>query len=111
MDAPVMYGSKFWVSPEGHQQVFAWLDGGHCAEVVAQPGFLFTKRLKLEQAGDDGWACYMMLYGLESRQALDDYFANKALHEKFTQQRAPFNHHLRMERFWGNVESSLTHSS
>lgn len=109
MDAPVIYGSKFFVSPAGSEQVFTWLDGGHCAEVVAQPGFLFAKRLKLEQTSEDGWDGYCMLYGLESRQALDDYFANKALHEKFTQQRAPFAQHLRMERFWGSIESSLTH--
>lgn len=108
MDAAVMYGSKFWVSPEGEKQVFGWLDGGHCAEVVAQPGFLFAKRLKLEQKGDDGWDCYLMLYGLASRKALDDYFANTALHEKFARERASFMQHLRMERFWGKVESTLT---
>ena len=109
MDAPVMYMSRFWVSPAGKQQVFDWLDGGHCAEVVAQPGFLFAKRVKLEQSGDDGWESYFMIYGLESRQALDNYFANKALHEKFTQQRAPFVQHLRMERLWGSIENSLAH--
>ena len=110
MDAPVMYVVKFWVSPYGHKQVFDWLDGGHCAEVIAQPGFLFFKRLKLEQNSDDGWASYMMLYGLQSRQALEDYFGNTALHAKFTAQRAPFVHHLRMDRAWGAVEVSLTPS-
>ena len=108
MGAPVLYAVRFWVSPEGLAQVLAWLDGGHNAEVVAQPGFLFANRIKLEQQGDDGWSSYLMLYGLESRQALDDYFANTALHEKFTQQRAPFIQHLRMDRAWGALESSLT---
>ena len=108
MDAPVMYVVKFWVFPAGHREVFDWLDGGHCAEVIAQPGFLFFKRLKLEQTSDDGWDSYMMLYGLQSREALEDYFANAALHAKFTAQRAPFVHHLRMDRAWGHVELSLT---
>ena len=108
MDAPVMYVVRFWVSPGGHQQVFDWLDGGHCAEVIAQPGFLFFKRLKLEQKNDDGWDSYMMLYGLTSRQALENYFGNTALHEKFTAQRAPFVHHLRMDRAWGSLEVSMT---
>ena len=107
MDAPVMYVVRFWVSPAGHQQVFDWLDGGHCAEVIAQPGFLFFKRIKLEQKSDDGWDSYVMLYGLESRQALDDYFSNTALHAKFVAQRAPFIHHLRMDRAWGSVELSM----
>lgn len=102
-----MYMSRFWISPAGREQLFAWLDGGHCAEVVSQPGFLFFKRVKLEQKSDDGWDSYAMLYGLESRQALDNYFANRALHEKFAQQRAPFAQHLRMDRFWGEVDASM----
>jgi hypothetical protein len=108
VDAPVLYVVRFWVSPEGRQQVFDWLDGGHCAEVIAQPGFLFFQRIKLEQTADDGWESYMMLYGLSSREALDAYFADSALHAKFTAQRAPFIHHLRMERAWGRVEVALT---
>ena len=108
MNAPVMYVVRFWVAPAGHDELFAWLDGGHCAEVLAQPGFLSVERLKLEQKADDGWGSYIMLYRLESRQALDDYFANTALHEKFNQQRAPFIQHLRMDRAWGALERSLT---
>ena len=49
-----------------------------------------------------------MLYGLESRAALDAYFANTALHAKFAAERAPFVHHLRMDRAWGSVERTLT---
>lgn len=62
----------------------------------------------VEQQAQDGWDSYMMLYGLSSRSALDAYFANTALHEKFTAQRAPFVHHLRMDRAWGTVDLSLS---
>lgn len=109
MDAPVLYIVRFWAAPEGHDRLFAWLDGGHNAEVVAQPGFRFVKRVKLEQKGEDGWDSYMMLYGLESRQALDDYFANTALAEKFKRERVPFADCLRMERAWGTVDVALEH--
>ena len=51
----------------------------------------------------------MMIYGLESRQALEDYFSNTELAEKFKRQRAPFAQHLRMDRAWGAVEMSLAH--
>lgn len=108
MDAPVMYVVRFWVNPAGHRQVFEWLDGGHSSEVISQPGFRFVQRIRLDQKSDDGWDSYMMLYGLESRLALDHYFANAALHEKFNRQRAPFIQHLRMERAWGELELSLT---
>ena len=109
MDASVMYVVRFWVDPTGHEQVFSWLDGGHCSEVVAQPGFRFVKRVKLDQKSEDGWDSYFMLYGLESHQALEDYFGNKELAEKFSLERAPFVQYLRMERSWGSVESTLTH--
>ncbi len=109
MDAPVMYVVRFWVDPQGHAALFAWLDGGHNAEVVAQPGFRFVKRLKLEQKGEDGWDGYMMIYGLDSRAALDAYFANTALAEKFKLERAAFVQYLRTDRAWGTVEMSLEH--
>jgi len=107
MDAAVLYAVRFWVDPQGHRQVFDWLDGGHCAEVVAQPGFLFCHRLALEQPGEDGWPGFMMVYGLASRQALQDYFDDAALHRKFAQQRAPIDRYLRSDRAWGRVEASL----
>jgi hypothetical protein len=102
-----MYVSRFWVDPKGVEEVFAWLDGGHVAEVVAQPGFRFAKRLKLEQKSEDGWDAYMMLYGLESREALDAYFSDKALSERFARERAPLERYLRLERYWGTVEIDL----
>ncbi len=49
-----------------------------------------------------------MIYGLDSRQALESYFDNAALVEKFKRERAPFAEYLRMERAWGSVESTLT---
>ena len=107
MNAPVMYIARFWIAPAGRDQLFAWLDGEHTAEVVSQPGFLFFRRVKLEQKSEDGWDSYMMVYGLESQQALDNYFADKALHDKFARQRAPFIQHLRMERAWGKVDAAI----
>ena len=107
MKAPFMYISRFWIAPQGREQLFAWLDGGHVAEVVSQPGFLFAHRIKLDQRGDDGWESYQMLYGLASRQALETYFANTALHDKFTRERASFAQYLRMDRAWGSLDSSI----
>src|SRR5579863_10339114 len=103
MDAAVMYVVRFWVDPRGIKEVFAWLDGGHNHEVVAEPGYVFLKRLKLDQKADDGWECWLNIYGLESRAALDRYFANKPLHEKFAHERAPIEKYLRIDRAWGSV--------
>jgi hypothetical protein len=74
-----------------------WLDGGHVAEVLRQKGFLWCKRLRL------GRHEFAMLYGIESRAAFEAYEANGALKARFARERAPFEKHMRIERFAGEV--------
>jgi hypothetical protein len=106
IDAPYLYIVKFWVHPDSLKTVMGWLDSRHMAEVVAQPGFLFVRRVKLEQDSADGWSSHMMIYGLESKAALQDYFDGPAP-AKFAHERKPFEHHLRMERDFGPVDASV----
>jgi hypothetical protein len=91
---------RFSIEPHAEAQVLAWLDGGHVAEVLKQEGFLWCKRLR---AGPHEYA---MLYGIESRSAFDAYEGNAALKAKFARERAPFEKHMRIERFSGEVEAS-----
>jgi hypothetical protein len=91
---------RFSIDPEAEAQVMRWLDGGHVAEVLRQPGFLWCKRIKLDGGG------HMMLYGIESRAAFEAYEANTALKTKFARERAPFEKHMRIERFSGEVETT-----
>lgn len=91
---------RFSIEPQVEAQVMRWLDGGHVAEVLRQPGFLWCKRIKLDGGG------YLMLYGIESRAAFEAYEANSALNAKFARQRAPFEKHMRIERFSGEVETT-----
>jgi heme-degrading monooxygenase HmoA len=103
MDAPFAYVVKFWVSPEGTQTILHWLDSKHTAEVVAQPGFKSVRRVRLEEKSEDGWQAYMMIYGVESRDALMRYFESDAPKQN-AKEREPFAHHLRTERGWGDVD-------
>jgi hypothetical protein len=103
MEAPFAYVVKFWVSPEGAQTILHWLDSKHTAEVVAQPGFKSVRRVRLEEKSDDGWQAYMMIYGVESRDALMRYFDSDAP-KQYAKEREPFAHHLRTERGWGDVD-------
>jgi hypothetical protein len=91
---------RFSIEPQVEAQVLQWLDGGHVAEVLRQPGFLWSRRLKLDGGG------YLMLYGIESREAFEAYGANAVLKAKFARERAPFEKHMRIERFSGEVEGS-----
>lgn len=91
---------RFTVEPQAEAQLMQWLDGGHVAEVLRQPGFLWSRRLRL------GAHEFAMLYGIESRAAFEAYEANAALKAKFARERAPFEKHMRIERFSGEVEQS-----
>ena len=88
---------RFWVSPQAESQVMRWLDGGHMAEVLRQPGFLWCKRIKVAEQE------YAMIYGIASKSHFDAYEADAALKEKFARERAPFEKHMRIERFAGQV--------
>ena len=92
---------RFWVAPRAEEEFMRWLDGGHVAEVLRQPGFLWCKRIRLEDAVD-GWAGFAQIYGIESKAAFDAYNGSPLL-EKFKRERAPFEPHMRIDRFFGEV--------
>ena len=106
MDAPYVYVVKFWISPQGAETILRWLDGKHTAEVVAQPGFQSVRRVKLEENSADGWQAYMMIYGLESREALMRYFESDAP-KRYAEERKPFEQHLRTERSFGEIDFKI----
>jgi len=94
---------RFSVEPQAEAPLMRWLDGGHVKEVLSQKGLLWCKRLRL------GPHEFSMLYGIESKTAFDAYEANHALREKFARERAPFEKHMKIERFAGTVE--VTHAA
>jgi hypothetical protein len=94
---------KFHVAPQAEAQMIGWLDaGGHMKEVASQPGFLWCKRIFLGKNAD-GWNGYSMIYGIESKAAYEKYEANAPLKAKFARERAPFEKHLKIDRFAGEV--------
>jgi hypothetical protein len=88
---------RFTVAPQAEKQVLGWLDGGHVAEVVSQPGFLWCKRIRVADHE------YAMIYAIASKAHYDAYEANKPLKEKFARERAPFEKHMKIDRFAGQV--------
>jgi len=99
-DANFFLVVRFSIEPQAEAQVLRWLDGGHVADVLRQKGFLWCKRLRL---GEHEFA---MLYGIASRAAFEAYEANTALKAKFARERAPFEKHMRIERFAGEADAS-----
>ena len=93
---------RFWVAPQSEPALMRWLDGGHVAEVLRQPGFLWCTRIRLEKAAD-GWSGYAQIYGIASQKDFDAYNSG-ALMQKFKQERAPFEKDMRIDRFFGQVD-------
>ena len=91
---------RFSVEAQAEAQLMRWLDGGHVREVLRQQGFLWCRRLRL------GAHEFSMVYGIESRSAFEAYESNKALKEKFARERAPFEKHMKIDRFVGEVEKT-----
>ena len=71
MDAPVLYMVKVWVSPDGGSGYLRWLEHKHMAEVIAEPGFLWARKVHLDQVDDKGWEGYLLIYGLEGDVPVD----------------------------------------
>ena len=100
-EAKYFLAVRFSIEPQAEAQVLRWLDGGHAAEVAKQPGFLWCRRIKGEKGS------YMMLYGIESKSAFLAYESNLPLKKKFADERAPFEKHMKIDRFHGEVAFSL----
>jgi hypothetical protein len=103
LDAPYYYIVRYWIAPAGEARVMAWLDGGHIAEVASQPGFLWARRIRLEETDSLGWRAFTNVYGLDSKGALDAYFKSP-VREKIAREQAAFADVMRSERSWGPGE-------
>jgi antibiotic biosynthesis monooxygenase (ABM) superfamily enzyme len=106
MDAPVLYMVRAWVSPLGGERYLRWLETKHMAEVITEPGFLWARRCRLEQTDDKGWQGYLLIYGLESRAALEAYL-NCPARERFWKELEPLNDVHYAERFYGAVDFEI----
>ena len=100
MNANYFLVVRFSVEPQAEAQVLRWLDGGHVMELLGQDGFLWCKRIKIQPHA------FVMLYGIESKAAFEAYERNQVLKEKFARERAPFEKHMKIERFAGELEAA-----
>src|SRR5262249_36254831 len=110
MNAPVLYMVRAWVSPAGGDRYLRWLETKHMAEVCGGRGFLGARKCRLEQTDHQGWAGYLLIYGLQSRAALDAYL-NSAARERFWRGLEPLNDVHYAERFYGSVDFAVDHGA
>ena len=71
-----------------------------------QTGSTWARKVHLEQVDDKGWDGYLLIYGLESRDALEAYLKSDA-RERFWHELEPLNAVHRAERFYGSVDFAI----
>jgi hypothetical protein len=103
MNAAYFYIVRYWVAPAAEARLLAWLDGGHTAEMVAQPGFRSARRVRFAEADSLGWRAFATFYALDSKSALDEYFGSP-VRARFGREAAAFAGEMRSERSWGAGE-------
>lgn len=103
MNGGYYYITRYWIAPAGEARVLGWLDGGHTAEVAAQPGFLAARRIRLESVDALGWRAFTTIYRTESQAAVASYLESAA-RERFAREQLAFAGVLRAERSWGAGE-------
>ena len=71
--ARVLYMVTIEVSPESEARWDSWHSEHHVPDLLAQPGFLGARKFRDPDEGKDGWARYLVLYEVESPEALAEY--------------------------------------
>lgn len=78
MSNTLFYELTVEVDPASEREWFDWYTRIHAREVLAQPGFARATVYRVE-TNDDEWACYVVSYEVESREALEKYFRGDAV--------------------------------
>ncbi len=105
-DVPVIYMVRSWVNPEGGSRYTDWLESKHMAEVVAEPGVQWARKVALDETDEKGWRSYLLIYGFESEASLAAYFESPAREGFWSELQTMKDIHY-SERFYGPVDFSL----
>lgn len=73
------------------------------AEVVAETGILWARRVALQQFDEKGWTSYLPTYGIENQEALEQYLKSDA-RKHFWKEVQAFEEVHYSERFYGEID-------
>ena len=104
--AQILYMVRSWVDPEKGQPYLDWLETKHMVEVCAEPGFLWARKIELDQKDCSSWPGYLLLYGPADRHALDAYMKSPA-REGFWKELQDFQAIHYSERFFGATDFAV----
>ncbi len=93
----VLYTITAEVNPIDEATWNEWHTRFHMPDVLAQPGFLRGTKYKIDGPTDE-WSQYIVLYEVESREALDAYLKGEAVTRLRAEHYAHFGTSTRLSR-------------
>lgn len=93
----VIYAIKAEVDPIDAVTWDEWQTRQHMPDVLAQPGFVRGTKYKIDTPAG-GWSQYLILYEVESREALDAYLGGEAVTRLRADHYARFGPSTRLSR-------------
>ena len=101
-----LYMVKNCVDPADAARFLHWMENKHMPDVLALPGVLWGRKVALEEKDERGWDCHLLIYGFESRDALEAYLTGDA-RKGFWEELKAFEDIHDGERFFGTIDFSV----
>ena len=101
-----LYMVKNCVDPAHAERFLHWMEHKHMPDVLALPGVLWGRKVALEQKDEHGWDCHLLIYGFESRAALEAYLQGDA-RKGFWEELKAFDDIHHGERVFGTIDFSI----
>lgn len=103
---PFLYYILLDVDPKNGEPFMRWLSSKHIQEVANNPGFLWARRVPLDEPAEDGWKRLMIVYGINSREEYQAYNGGEAFLQ-YKEECKQFDGMYRVQRFFGQVDLVL----
>ena len=78
----------------------------HIHDVVNNPGFMWARRIPLDEPAEDGWKRLIIVYGINTREEYQAYKEGKAF-QNYKEECKQFEGFYRVQRFFGQVDLVL----
>ena len=105
-ELPIIYTVRLDLTDEVRDEFERWAAGKHIQDVLTHPGFMWARRVPLDEPAEDGWKKLMIVYGINSRE---DYliYKNSDLFQQFKEECKQFEGLYRVQRYFGQVDLVL----
>ena len=94
----VLYMVAGEIAPDVEAAWDEWNTAHHLADVLREPGFLGASKYRLEGDAPDGFKRWLIVYEMESREALEAYLTGDAVKRLRRDHTSRFGERTRLSR-------------